>query len=176
MALLAAARRLADARDPLGIEARVRLPEATGLSAAGVELGLTRHLECEISSENMTKLLERAGDAPRVHVVLSANVFVGALRAMALAVAAAPSVHVRASTREAVMAPLLCRALDEAGSDAGDERRDGSSTSPPARGTRCMRTAAPRPSQRSGLAGIHREGTRSWPWLRYRSHRCYERR
>jgi Acyl-CoA reductase (LuxC) len=49
-----------------------------------------------------------------VHVVLSANVFVACVRAVALAVAASRSVRVRPSSREAVMAPLLCRAAADA--------------------------------------------------------------
>jgi hypothetical protein len=111
--LLDAARRLADAGDPLGRTARAELPAVTGLSPQGVELGLTKHLETDASPEEVDRLIERAGDAPHVHVVLSANVFVGAARALALAVAAAPRVSVRPSRREAVMAPLLARALAE---------------------------------------------------------------
>jgi len=112
--ILAAARRLADSRDPLGQEARRALPAATGLSEAGVELGLSAHLETSVSPDALAQLIARAGSAPSVHVVLSANVFVGAVRAIALALAAAPSVFVRASRREEVMAPLLHRALREA--------------------------------------------------------------
>lgn len=111
--VLAAARRLADPADPLGREARRALPEATGLSPEGVELGLSRHLETDASADDLEKLVVFAGSARQVHVVLSANVFVGVVRAVALAVAAAPSVRVRPSTREAVMAPLLRRALRE---------------------------------------------------------------
>ncbi|HEX9298439.1 MAG TPA: acyl-CoA reductase [Polyangiaceae bacterium] len=112
--ILAAARRLADARDPLGQEARARLPAVTGLSEAGVELALSRHLETNVSPADLERLIARAGSAPRVHVVLSANVFAGAVRAIAFASVTAPSVIVRASTRETVMAPLLRRALREA--------------------------------------------------------------
>jgi hypothetical protein len=52
-----------------------------------------------------------------VHVVLSANVFIGVVRAVAMAVAAAPVVIVRPSSREGVLAPLLHRALTEQGAD-----------------------------------------------------------
>jgi len=48
-AVLGAARRIVDARDPLGREARDRLPAATGLSPEGVELGLSRHVETQAS-------------------------------------------------------------------------------------------------------------------------------
>jgi hypothetical protein len=116
-AILAGARRLADANDPLGLEARRALPSATGLSAANVELSLSRHLETSVERAELQKLLARAGSAPRVHVVLSANVFVGVVRAVAVAVAAAPSVVVRPSTREGVLAPLLLRAVQK---DAGE--------------------------------------------------------
>lgn len=130
--VLAGARRLADPADPLGRETRLTLPQATGLSPAGVELGLSRHLETEVDAEDLARLIARAGTASRVHVVLSANVFVGAVRAVALAVATAPVVLVRASSRESVMAPLLDRATrgqgtslfeltDELAAKAGDE-------------------------------------------------------
>jgi hypothetical protein len=112
--VLSAARRLADASDPLGREARRLLPEATGLSREGVALGLERHLETSAPPEDLARLVARTPEAPRVHVVLSANVFVGAVRALALAVAACPAVSIRPSSREAIMAPLLVRALVEA--------------------------------------------------------------
>jgi hypothetical protein len=70
-------------------------------------------METEISAENLARLVARAGVASRVHVLLSANVFIGVVRAVALAVAAAPSVLVRASSRESIMAPLLERATRE---------------------------------------------------------------
>ncbi len=117
-AVVQAARRLADPRDPLGVEARHALPAATGLSEGSIELSLSRHLETAIAPSDLEKLIARAGAAPRVHVVLSANVFTGVVRAVALAVAAAPSVLVRPSSREAVLAPLLRRALVEQGDAA----------------------------------------------------------
>lgn len=113
--VLSAAARIADPRDPLGQEARRVLPDATGLSAANVELGLRRHLETKVGAADLERLVERAGSAPRVHVLLSANVFVGVVRAVALAVAAAPAVFVRASRREAAMPYLLHCALTESG-------------------------------------------------------------
>jgi hypothetical protein len=116
--VLAAARRIVDAADPLGREARRLLPEATGLSAPGVELALARHVETSASPDELARLLARSPEAPRVHIVLSANVFVGAVRALALAVASSPDVSVRPSSREAVMAPLIVRALIEASARA----------------------------------------------------------
>jgi hypothetical protein len=116
-----AARRLADPSDPLGIEARRELPAATGLSPANVARSLSRHLETSVTPDDLALLVARAGTAPRVHVVLSANVFTGVVRAVALAVAAAPVVVVRPSSREAVLAPLLQRALIEQGAGTSFE-------------------------------------------------------
>lgn len=87
--------------------------ESTGLSPAGVELAMTRHLELEPTDDELRRLVARAGDAPRVAVILSANVFVGALRALALARAAAAEVTVRPSRRD----PTFVRALVDALAD-----------------------------------------------------------
>lgn len=114
LSLLRAARRLSDPKDPLGREARDALLEVTGLSREGIELGLTLHLETSATEAELSALLASATAAPRVHVILSANVFVGAVRAIALALSASDRVFVRPSRREAIIAPLLARALDEA--------------------------------------------------------------
>lgn len=90
--------------------------ESTGLSPEGVELALARHVEVEATDEELAALVARAGDAARVAVVLSANVFVGALRAIALARAASDDVVVRPSRRD----PAFARALVEAAVAAGD--------------------------------------------------------
>lgn len=116
-AVLEAAKRLCDPHDPLGIEARHELPAATGLTAPNVERSLAEHVETSASDADLARLVARAGAAPRVHVVLSANVFVGVVRAVALAVAAARDVVVRPSTREGVLAPLLFRALEARGGE-----------------------------------------------------------
>jgi hypothetical protein len=87
--------------------------ESTGLSAANVELALTRHLELDPTDDELRRLVDRAGEAPEVAVILSSNVFVGALRAIALARAAAPLVLVRPSRRD----PAFARALVEAAGD-----------------------------------------------------------
>src|SRR3954468_593931 len=71
--------------------------ESTGLTPEGVELAMTKTLEIDATDGEIASLVERAGDAPRVGVILSANVFVGALRAIAIARAAAPRVVVRPS-------------------------------------------------------------------------------
>jgi hypothetical protein len=87
---------------------------STGLSAEGVELGFER-LEREASNEDLQSLVVAAGDASQVHVVLSANVFVAALRALSIARAAAPRVVVRPSPRD----PTLACALVESARDPG---------------------------------------------------------
>ena len=84
--------------------------ESTGLSAEGVELAMTKHLEVDPSDDELARLVERAGDTSRAHVILSANVFVGALRAIAIARAASSDVVVRPSRRD----PAFARALIEA--------------------------------------------------------------
>lgn len=106
--LVEAARRVADPSDVLGRSAREALPGATGLSREGVEFALTRCLETRPTWSELRRLCEAAPPAPRVHVLLSANVFVAAHRAIALALASSPRVEVRASRREPAMARLLC--------------------------------------------------------------------
>lgn len=113
MALVRAARRLADARTPEGVEVRAAMVRQGPLSEPGVDLALREHLELDPSPSERAALIEAAGDAEYVHVLLSANVFVGALRALALAVAAAPRVTVRMSRRESVFARELLRAVED---------------------------------------------------------------
>lgn len=107
--VMAAARALLD--DP---SRRGRLAEAlvasTGLSRAGVELALDRHVERDASDAELEALVALAGQARCVSVILSANAFVGALRAIACARAAAPRVVVRPSSREPAFALALVAA------------------------------------------------------------------
>jgi hypothetical protein len=107
--LLEAAREVHAARSRLA----PGIARATGLSPKGVELGFAS-LECEAGDEEVRALVERAGDAPEVHVILSANVFTAPLRAIAVARAAAPRVTVSPSSRD----PLLAHALVEALADS----------------------------------------------------------
>ncbi len=125
--LLEAARRIADAGDPLGARAREVLPDATGLSRQGVEYALAHCLETSPSADELAKLCERTPPVPRAHVLLSANVFVAAHRAIAIALAASARVEVRASRREPEMAALLhegshgaFRLTDELAPNPGD--------------------------------------------------------
>jgi hypothetical protein len=105
--LLAVARRIADPTDPLGQRARFVLPGATGLTPEGVELALTRCLETQPSESELRTLCGSVPSATRAHVLLSSNVFVGAHRAIALALACSHQVEVRCSRREPEMAALL---------------------------------------------------------------------
>lgn len=93
-----------------GGEARTRLVASSGLSAAGVALALERSLECEPSSDELEALAQSVVPAPRVHVLLSAGVFVAAHRAIALALCASPHVSVRASRRDPAMLAILAEA------------------------------------------------------------------
>ena len=103
------------ARAVVGFRAALRdaLVESSGLSGAGVELALTQHLELDPTDEELRRLVAHAGEASRVAVILSSNVFVGGLRALALARAASTHVVVRPSRRD----PTFARALVEAAGD-----------------------------------------------------------
>src|SRR3954465_7334328 len=94
--LLAAARSVVERRASIA----PAIVESTGLSPEGVELAMTKSLEVDATDGEIASLVERAGDASRVGVILSSNVFVAALRAIALARAAAPKVVVRPSRRD----------------------------------------------------------------------------
>jgi hypothetical protein len=89
------------------------IAESSALSVEGVELAFARSLETDASDGDLAKLVARAGDAPSVAVILSANVFVGALRAIAVARAASERVVVRPSRRD----PTFARALIDAAKD-----------------------------------------------------------
>jgi hypothetical protein len=115
--LVAAARRLVDDREQLALE----LAESSGLSPEGVLLALDKHLEWRASDAEIAELVRQAAPAAPpstgdgVCVVLSANVFTAALRAVALARAASTCVLVRPSSREPVFVrELLARAADPA--------------------------------------------------------------
>jgi hypothetical protein len=87
------------------------LVASTGLSRQGVELALARHVETSASDEELASLVAYAGRTERVHVVLSANVLVAPVRAVAIAVAASDRVTVKPSRREPVFAKSLVDAL-----------------------------------------------------------------
>jgi len=109
-ALVGAARAVADAGSVLGRRARRLLVESSGLSPEGVELGLSRCLETKPTSTEIATLVASVRPAPSTHVILPANVFIAAHRAIALALAASPRVQVRPSRREPHLARLLAEA------------------------------------------------------------------
>jgi hypothetical protein len=126
-ALVQGAKLLADGTSPLGKHARAELVVSTGLSPEGIELALASSLETNPTDAEITALCSSVSRARAAHVLLSANVFVAAHRAVALALAASSKVRVRTSRREPVFARLLAQAapglfevVDELAPEAGD--------------------------------------------------------
>jgi hypothetical protein len=109
-ALLDGARKLADPNTELGTELRRTLPNTTRLSLAGIELALRECLELSPSESELAALCASVSPSPRVHVSLSSTVFVGAHRALALALASSPHVFARPSRRDPTFLRLLQRA------------------------------------------------------------------
>ncbi|MEI9940814.1 MAG: acyl-CoA reductase [Pseudomonadota bacterium] len=105
--LFESARSLADASTERGQRARERLIASSGLSAQGVDFALLRCLETAPDEAEIAALIRSTPSAQVAHVLLSANVFVAAHRAIAIALAASERVRVRASRREPEMAELL---------------------------------------------------------------------
>jgi hypothetical protein len=85
------------------------ITRSTGLTREGVELGF-ECLERAATPAELRALVDSAGDAARVHVILSANVFIAPLRAIAIARAASARVSVWASSREPAFAQALIAA------------------------------------------------------------------
>src|SRR6188768_1707739 len=105
--LLESARSLADPSSDRGRRARERLVASSGLSPAGVDFAIERCLEIAPTEPEIAALIRSTPTAQVAHVLLSANVFVAAHRAIAIALAASAEVRVRASRREPEMAELL---------------------------------------------------------------------
>ncbi|HEY6077767.1 MAG TPA: acyl-CoA reductase [Polyangiaceae bacterium] len=105
--LLAAAARLSDASQPESQALRARLLETTGLSEAGIALGLARCLETRATPGELAALSSSTPPVARALVLLSGSVFVAALRAIAVGVAASEQVVVRASRRDPALAEAL---------------------------------------------------------------------
>lgn len=108
--LARAASQIASPSSELGRRARALLREQTQLSVEGIEFALSECLETRTSRSALSQLVRQAPAAPQVHVLLSAQVFVAAYRAIALALAQSQRVFVRSSRRESTMASLLCEA------------------------------------------------------------------
>ena len=111
--LLDCARVLKDPTHPLRQVALAGLPADTGLSPENVAWALDNAFEVDASNTELVLLCARTPCCERAHVLLSANVFVAALRAIAIGLAAAPRVFVRASRREPLMMNLLAQAAPE---------------------------------------------------------------
>jgi hypothetical protein len=105
--LFESARSLADPATERGRRARERLVGSSGLSAQGVGFALQRCLEVAPEEREIAALIRSTPRAQVAHVLLSANVFVAAHRAIAIALSASAEVCVRASRREPEMAELL---------------------------------------------------------------------
>ncbi len=119
--------RLVRAARSIAADARLVLPLAgsTGLSVQGVALALSRALETETTDAQIASLVARAVPAEHVHVILSANVFTAALRALAVARAASGRVTVKPSRRDALFTrTLIQRANDPAIEITDPEDRD----------------------------------------------------
>lgn len=109
------------AADPALVAPLVR---STGLSVEGVRLALAEHLEVDATDAELDALRAKVTQASRVHVILSANVFVGALRALVLARAAAARVTVRPSRRDPVFASALVARLGDPAITLAEEEPD----------------------------------------------------
>ncbi len=99
--LLEATRRAALAGSPARRELVATIAAHVGASAASVEATLEACLELAPSRGELSALVRAVPRSERAHVILPANVFVAAHRALALALAAAPQVFVRPSRRDA---------------------------------------------------------------------------
>jgi hypothetical protein len=112
--LFESARSLANPSSDRGRHARERLASSSGLSVAGVDFALQRCLEIAPAEQEIAALIRGTPSAQVAHVLLSANVFVAAHRAIAIALAASEQVRVRASRREPEMAELLLAGAPDA--------------------------------------------------------------
>jgi hypothetical protein len=109
--LLALTRALVAPGAPERARLHARWVASTGLSAEGVEWAIEHCLELAPSARELESLIASAPRAERAHVILPAHVFVAAQRALAVALAAAPRVFVRASRRDpTLLAALAARA------------------------------------------------------------------
>ncbi len=126
-ALIAAAREVAEKDSSVGKRVRARWLQTTGLSPEGIELALDNSLEISPSEAEIEQLIASVPTSKRALVLLSANVFVGAHRALALALAGSEHVVVRVSRRDPVLAAALfegCPGLFEIDSDLTPARGD----------------------------------------------------
>lgn len=109
--VLAAAAAIVEPGGALYAEALETLPQETGWPERDVRRALELCVEREASEDELGRLLASVPEERRVHVVLAGNVFVAAVRAVALAWASAPEILVKPSRRGKVFPRLLQRAL-----------------------------------------------------------------
>lgn len=107
LSLLNAVQTLTDEQSVLGKQARSELRIETGLSAAGVDFALRNCLEHHVTRGTLTGLVKTQPRLPRSHVLLSANVFTAAFRAIVLGLCQSEHVQVRASRRAESLPQLL---------------------------------------------------------------------
>lgn len=126
--LLGAMRHLVEPGAPRRARLCERLVSTTGLSPEGVAWAIDHCLELHPSAAELESLLASVRSSERAHVILPANVFVAAHRALALALAAAPQVFVKPSRREPALiealsaaAPDLFQPVSALAVDAGDQ-------------------------------------------------------
>ena len=108
--LFAAAARLANREDPIGRQLRLRLEASTDLTAQGIDWALARCLEPHPDEATIEKMLDTLPNCAVAHVVLSSNVFVAPLRAIAIALLSADEVYVKPSRRAPDFTELLSQA------------------------------------------------------------------
>ena len=125
--LLMATRRISQAGSLVRRELSARLARTSGLSSAGIDWAFEHCLELTPSEAELTALAGSVTSTERAHVILPANVFVAAHRAIAIALAAAPRVRVKPSRREpafvealAAEAPDLFECVEELEVERGD--------------------------------------------------------
>lgn len=106
--LLAVAERVYQDRAALLVE----LEQCTGLSEQNIERAWRHSFERQASGVQLVSLLASVRPASHVFVVMSANVFTSALRALALALAASARVTLVPSRRDPVLARALVRDWD----------------------------------------------------------------
>jgi hypothetical protein len=107
LAVRRAAQALADPHGEHSARARAELVQETGLSPQGVALALEQCLEHQVSRATLSGLVKVQPLLSRSHVLLSANVFTAAFRAVVLGLCQSPQTQVRASRRSSAFPRLL---------------------------------------------------------------------
>lgn len=114
LALKAAAEEIASPNSATGRNARDALLESSSLSPQGLDYALAHCLEHSVARSTLSGMVRQTKMVSRAHILLSANVFVAAFRAIALGLVQSPRVSVRASSRSPVFTRLLHEASGRA--------------------------------------------------------------